>query len=120
MAKKQFEQYLSRRMMGETGWVYFCRQCGLYLPEGNFYKSKDSKWGLDSRCKIHHSRKDEDDDKEINNIHSTNILGDLERKKFRNHHIQEIEHIRNVSDVSLDEAIDIHYDFIQATKSVFG
>ena len=64
--------------------------------------------------------KEKDNDKEINNIHSTNILGDLERKKFRNHHIQEIEHIRNVSDVSLDEAIDIHYDFIQATKSVFG
>ena len=32
----------------------------------------------------------------------------------------EIEHIRNVSDVSLDEAIDIHYDFIQATNSIFG
>ena len=65
MAKKQFEQYLSRRMMGETGWVYFCRQCGEYLPEGQFYKSKESKWGLDSRCKIHHSRKDIDDDGEM-------------------------------------------------------
>ena len=64
--------------------------------------------------------KEKDNDKEINNIHSTNILGDLERKKFRNYHIQEIEHIRNVSDVSLDEAIDIHYDFIQATNSIFG
>lgn len=65
MAKKQFEQYLSRRMMGETGWVYFCRTCGLYLPEEQFYKSKDSKWGLDSRCKIHHSRRDPDDDGEM-------------------------------------------------------
>jgi hypothetical protein len=64
--------------------------------------------------------KEKDNDKEINNIHSTNILGDLERKKFRNYHIQEIEHIRNVSDVSLDEAIDIHYDFVQATNSIFG
>ena len=66
MAKKQFEYHLSRRMLGEQGgFNYFCRQCGLYLPEGNFYKSKDSKWGLDSRCKIHHSRKDEDDDGEM-------------------------------------------------------
>ena len=64
--------------------------------------------------------KEKDNDKEINNIHSTNILGDLERKKFRNYHIQEIEHIRNVSDVSLDEAIDLHYDALQAIKSVFG
>jgi len=44
MAKKQFEQYLSRRMMAETGWVYFCRQCGLYLPEEQFYKAKDTRW----------------------------------------------------------------------------
>jgi len=65
MAKKQFEQYLSRRMMSDNGWVYFCRQCGVYLLETEFYKSKDSKWGLDSRCKIHHSRKDSDDDGEM-------------------------------------------------------
>ena len=65
--------------------------------------------------------KDVDKDKDMyKEVISTNILGDLERKKFRNYHIQEIEHIRNVSDVSLDEAIDIHYDFIQATNSIFG
>jgi len=50
----------------------------------------------------------------------TNILGDLERKKFYHNHIQDIEHIRTISDLPLDEAIDLHYDFIQATKSVFG
>lgn len=52
--------------------------------------------------------------------HNTNILGDFDRKKFHHHHFQEIEHIRNISDVSLDEAIDLHYDFIQATNSIFG
>ena len=76
----------------------------------NLYKDKD-------RYKYKDVDKDKDVDKEVI---STNILGDLERKKFRNYHIQEIEHIRNVSDVSLDEAIDIHYDFIQATNSIFG
>ena len=59
MAKKQFEYHLSRRMISEQGgFIYFCRQCGVYLPEEQFYKSKESKWGLDSRCKIHHSRKE--------------------------------------------------------------
>ena len=76
----------------------------------NLYKDKD-------KDKYKDVDKDKDVDKEVI---STNILGDLERKKFRNYHIQEIEHIRNVSDVSLDEAIDIHYDFIQATNSIFG
>ena len=80
MAKKQFEQYLSRRMMAETGWVYFCRQCGLYLPEEQFYKAKDTRWGLDSRCKIHHSRKDNDDDGEmdylkLNTISDEDFIG---------------------------------------------
>ena len=77
MAKKQFEYHLSRRMLGEQGgFNYFCRQCGLYLPEGNFYKSKDSKWGLDSRCKIHHSRKDEDDDGEMSYLKLNPITED--------------------------------------------
>lgn len=52
--------------------------------------------------------------------HSTNILGNFDRKKFYHHHIQDIEHIRNLDDISVDDAIDLHYDFIQATNSIFG
>ena len=48
-----FEQYLSRRMMSPTGWTYFCRQCGTYLPESEFYKKKDTHWGVDTSCKNH-------------------------------------------------------------------
>ena len=78
----------------------------------NLYKDKD---------KDKDKYKDVDKDKNMyKEVISTNILGDFDRKKFHHHHFQEIEHIRNVSDVSLDEAIDIHYDFVQATKSVFG
>ena len=74
----------------------------------NLYKDKDKDKDVD---------KYKDIDKDIN---STNILGDFDRQKFHHNHFQEIEHIRNLDDISLDEAIDIHYDFIQATKSVFG
>lgn len=76
----------------------------------NLYKDKDR-------------YKDVDKDKEVDkykDVISTNILGDFDRQKFHHNHFQEIEHIRNLDDISLDEAIDIHYDFIQATKSVFG
>ena len=66
MAKKQFEYHLSRRMLGDNGyWLFFCRGCGTYLPETEFYKNKTNRWGLDSRCKIHHSRRDADDDGEM-------------------------------------------------------
>lgn len=58
---KQFQQYLSRRMMGENGWTYFCRQCGTYLPEKDFYKRKDMPWGMDASCKIHSKDKSSPD-----------------------------------------------------------
>jgi hypothetical protein len=62
---KQFQQYLSRRVMTEEGWALFCVQCGQYVAETNFYKKKGSTWGYDSRCKIHYTRKDKDDDGEM-------------------------------------------------------
>ncbi len=49
--KKKFEELLSRRIMGEQGWEFFCRLCGKYQPEQQFYKKKGGKWGLDSKCK---------------------------------------------------------------------
>ena len=58
-----------------------------------------------------------DDDKDVI---STNILGDFDRKKFHHNNIREIEHIRNMDNISLDDAIDLHYDALQAIKSVFG
>jgi hypothetical protein len=63
--KKQFEKFLSRRMWADNGVVYFCRICGDYLPEDQFYKRKDTPYGIDSRCKIHYTKKEEDDDGEM-------------------------------------------------------
>jgi len=65
--KKQFEQYLSRRIMTENGWAFFCRICGEYKPETNFYNSNKTKWGIDNKCKEHYTKK-EDDDKEMDYI----------------------------------------------------
>lgn len=65
MGKKEFEQYLSRRIMGEEGWLYFCRGCGQYHPETDFYHSKKSKWGIDTRCKIHYKKSKEPVDKDM-------------------------------------------------------
>lgn len=76
----------------------------------NLYKDKDR-------------YKDVDKDKEVDKykeVISTNILGDFDRKKFHHNNIREIEHIRNMDNISLDEAIDLHYDALQAIKSVFG
>lgn len=48
-----FERLLSRRIMGEDGWEFFCSQCGKYQPETSFFKKKGTKWGIDTRCKLH-------------------------------------------------------------------
>jgi hypothetical protein len=66
MGKNEFQKYLSRRMMGPEGWMFFCRICGTYLPESNFYKSRGTYWGLDTKCKIHYTKKDIDDDPSMN------------------------------------------------------
>lgn len=65
MTKKQFQQYLSRRILGESGFMYFCRICGQYKPENDFYKSKEGGWGIDTKCKEHYTRKEENDDPEM-------------------------------------------------------
>ncbi len=76
----------------------------------NLYKDKDKDVDKDRY-------KDVDKDKDVNN---NNILGNFDRKKFYHNNIREIEHIRNMDNISLDDAIDLHYDALQAIKSVFG
>ena len=80
----------------------------------NLYKDKDRYKDVDKDKEVD---KYKDDDKDVI---STNILGDFDRKKFHHNNIREIEHIRNMDNISLDEAIDLHYDALQAIKSVFG
>jgi hypothetical protein len=62
---KQFEQHLSRRIMTDKGWTFFCRICGQFKSETEFYKSNKTKWGIDTKCKLHYTRREPDDDGEM-------------------------------------------------------
>lgn len=64
----EFDEYLNRRMLTESGWVYFCRICGEYKPEGEFYHRRDTSFGKDSRCKLHYTKRDKNDDNEDNHL----------------------------------------------------
>ena len=56
------EKYLNRRIWDkDLGLCYFCTICGAYKPEKEFYKSKRTAWGKDTRCKIHTKNKEKDD-----------------------------------------------------------
>ena len=83
--KKKFETYLSRRIIGpKDGPLFFCRLCGKYQPENQFYKKKGGKWGLDSKCKIHYTRSAENDDPEMAYLR----LDPIKESDFQ--HVQEL------------------------------
>lgn len=75
----EFDEYLNRRMLTDEGWVYFCRICGEYKPEKEFYNRKDTKFGIETRCKIHFTKKDEGDDGKDNHLK----LAPLTKEDFR-------------------------------------
>lgn len=58
----KIDSYLKRRMLTENGWVYFCRLCGDYKPETDFYKSKDTHFGITYKCKIHYKKTTEEEE----------------------------------------------------------
>ena len=65
MGNEGIQHNLKRRMWRNDGVYYFCRICGDYLREDNFYKSKTGPFKLDTKCKIHYTKKDIDDDGEM-------------------------------------------------------
>lgn len=62
MGQEQIHKHLKRRMLTELGWTYFCRICGEYKPETEFYKSKTGPFRIDTKCKLHYSKKEPNDD----------------------------------------------------------
>lgn len=58
----EFDEYLNRRMLTNEGWVYFCRICGEYKPQQEFYNRKDTKFGIETRCKLHFTKKEKGDE----------------------------------------------------------
>lgn len=87
-------------------------------PSGYFENPKN----LKDKDKDKERDKDIDKDNNINklnNIIRTNILGEKsEAVKFYNQYRKEIELIRDTSNCSLDDAINIHFEIIQS--EVFG
>lgn len=65
MGQEQIQINLKRRMLMEDGWNYFCRICGEYKPESNFYKSKTGLFKIDTRCKIHYEKKNKEETNEM-------------------------------------------------------
>jgi hypothetical protein len=53
--------------------VFFCRICGAFKSENDFYKSKKTKWGIDTKCKEHYTRKEPDDDGEMDYLKLNSI-----------------------------------------------
>lgn len=64
MGNKKIESFLNRRMMTETGWLYFCRLCGEYKHESQFYNSKHTPFGKTYKCKVHYIKDKEPADPE--------------------------------------------------------
>ena len=59
----EFDKYLRRRMWREDGLSYFCRICGQYKSEKEFYQSKTGPFRIDTKCKIHYQKnKNEEND----------------------------------------------------------
>jgi len=106
--KKKFELYLSRRMILPDGnWGHFCRLCGKYVAEEHFYKKKDSKWGLDSKCKLHYQRNSEDDDPEMKYLK----LDPIREEDFKN-----TAELLSSLGYKFDIGISIHEQFCEKHK----
>lgn len=65
----RMDQFIKRRYMDSNGnWNLFCTMCGTYLPEDNFYNSKDTPWGKTHKCKKHYKESKEPKDEEMDYI----------------------------------------------------
>lgn len=72
----EFDKYLNQRMMSKDGWVYFCRICGTYKTADNFYNRKKTNFGIDTRCKLHYTKREEGHDKSMDYIKFTALTQD--------------------------------------------
>ena len=61
MGTPHIQKYQNRRMMTQSGWTYFCSQCMDYKLETEFYKSKDTPFGITYKCKLHYKKNEEAD-----------------------------------------------------------
>ena len=65
MTNTRINSLLHRRFIGPGGgWFLFCRLCGEYKPEVEFYNSKTGKFGKTYKCKLHYQKSNEPVDNE--------------------------------------------------------
>jgi hypothetical protein len=104
----KFEKQLSRRILSEDGWMFFCRICGKYQPETDFYKKKDSKWGIDSKCKLHYQRNNkEDEDKSMEHLK----LDPIKEEDFKN-----VQELLELMGYTFNGKKTIHEQFVEKNK----
>jgi len=67
MSNNRINSLVNRRFIGPDGkWFLFCRLCGTYKSEDEFYNSKDGKFGKTYKCKQHYQKTNEPVDTEFN------------------------------------------------------
>ena len=62
MGKTRIQTFQNRRIWKEDGIYLFCRSCGDYKLESEFYNSKDTPFGKTYKCKLHYDKTYYDDD----------------------------------------------------------
>lgn len=74
MTSDRINTLLHRRFIGpDGGWFLFCRLCGEYKPETEFYNSKSGKFGKTYKCKIHYQKSNEPVDADYNYLNLNKI-----------------------------------------------
>lgn len=70
------QTYLNRRIWREDGTYYFCRLCGDYKHETEFYNSKHTPFGKTYKCKIHYIKDKQPTDKSMDYLNMQTITDD--------------------------------------------
>jgi hypothetical protein len=66
MSSDRIDRFLKRRIMSAEGhWLLFCRLCGEYKNENEFYNSKGTPFGKTYKCKDHYIKSSEPIDSEF-------------------------------------------------------
>jgi hypothetical protein len=74
--------FTSRRLWLEDGVYYFCTLCGDYKNEGEFYKSKNTPFGITYKCKEHYKKTNEPHDPSMDYLKLSPITEtDMEQTK---------------------------------------
>jgi hypothetical protein len=68
MGQDRLSRFQNRRLLTDQGWVYFCKLCGDYKPESEFYKNKAGHFGLTYKCREHYKKNPNAGDKTTDHL----------------------------------------------------